>query len=157
MDKTDKKILIELQENGRITNAELAKRVGLSPAPCLERVKKLEKQGIIKGYYAKLDTEKIGIGVETFVVVTLSRHKHDAITEFIDAIQSVPEIIECSYITGRADFILRVTAENMKAYEDFLLHKLSKLPGLQHVETMMIMSNIKETRKYPINSDKSKD
>lgn len=151
MDKIDKKILTELQNNGRITNAELAKRVGLSPGPCLERVKKLEKKEIIKGYHANLSTEKIGIGVESYVEVTLSRHKHDAIAEFMDAIQSVSEIIECSYITGRADFILRVAVENMKAYEEFLLHTLSKLPGLQHVETMMIMSCIKEKHSYPVN------
>jgi len=155
MDSIDNKILAELQKNGRITNSELAKRVGLSPGPCLERVKKLEKRQVILGYHARLNTENIGVGVETFVEVTLSRHKHDAITEFMEAIQSVPEVIECSYITGRADFILRVAVENMKAYENFLLHKLSTLPGLQHVETMMILSNIKESHQYPIYSDET--
>lgn len=150
MDKIDKHILNILQIDGRIRNAELAKRVGLSQGACLERVKKLENRGIISSYQAILNAEKIGIGIESFVQITLSRHKQDALNEFMEVVQNVPEIIECYYITGGADFLLKIAVENIKAYQNFLLNKLSTLPNLQHVETMMVMSNTKQSAPYQI-------
>ena len=150
IDAIDQKILLNLQANGRITNSELAKRVGLSPAPTLERVKKLERQGVITGYQARLDPGMVGVGIQTFVEVTLARHGHDIIFEFIKATKDIPEIIGCYYVTGRADFLLRVAARDMKDYENFLLHKLTTIPNIQHVETMIMLSNFKEQIQFPI-------
>lgn len=151
LDKIDNLILSFIRNDGRITNSELAKRIGLSPAPTLERVKKLEKCGIIKGYHAKIDAEKVGFGVETFVEVILSRHKKDNILEFMETVKGIEEITGCYHITGKADFMLKVSVNNIKAYEDFLLHTLSTLPGLQHVETMIVMRTVKDDPNPPLN------
>jgi len=150
LDRVDKLILSIIRDEGRITNSELARRVGLSAAPTLERVKKLERKGVIKGYQAKLDPAKIGLGVETFVEVILSRHKKDNIIEFMTAVKKIPDITGCYHITGKADFMLKVSVESIKAYEEFLLHTLSTLPGLQHVETMIIMRNVKDDPYPPL-------
>lgn len=150
LDKIDLHILSILQREGRITNSELAKRVGLSAAPTLERVKKLERNGVIEGYRARLNPEKMGFDIDTFVEVILSRHKKDNILEFMEAVKDVSEITSCYHITGKADFMLKVSVKNMQAYEDFLLHTLSTLPGLQHVETKIVMSNVKEEPSPPI-------
>ncbi|NQU68056.1 MAG: Lrp/AsnC family transcriptional regulator [Candidatus Marinimicrobia bacterium] len=150
LDKTDIMILNVLREDGRIPNTELAKKIGLSPGPTLERMKKLERNGTITGYYAKLDAEKIGFGVQTFVEAVLSRHKKDNILEFMEAVKNIPEIIGCYHITGKADFLLKVYVENIKDYEDFLLHTLSTLPGLQHVETFIVMRCVKNEPNPPV-------
>jgi len=150
LDKIDRKILELLQTNGRITNAAIAQNVGLSPAPTLERIKKLERRGVIKGYHARLAPEKIGNQIQTFTEITLSKHDHDVIQQFTSAVKDIPEIVGCYHTTGRADFLLRVAARDMKAYEDFLLNKLTRLPKLQHVETMIILSNYKEHHTFPI-------
>ncbi len=150
IDQIDRQILSILQENGRITNSELAKRVGLSPAPTLERMKKLERSGVISGYHARLDPEKIDVGIQTFVEVTLSRHEQQVILSFIEATREIKEIIGCYYVTGRADFLLRVAARNMKEYEKFLLRRLTTIENIQHVETMIILSNFKEQNQFPI-------
>ncbi len=152
LDKIDRMILNILREDGRITNSELAKRIGLSPAPTLERIKKLERNGIITGYFTRMNPQKIGFGVETFVEVVLSRHKQSNIVEFMEAVKKIPEITGCFHITGKADFMLKVSVENIAAYENFLLHKLSTIPGLQHVETMIIMRRVKDISSPPLTS-----
>ena len=116
IDNIDKKILSILQKNAKITNAKLSKEIGLSPAPTLERVRKLETQGIISGYHAKLNMSKIGLGVSTFVMVTLKGHNKKNITSLIDKIKKVENIVECHHITGSGDFILRVVAKNIESY-----------------------------------------
>jgi len=143
-------ILNILRTDGRIANSELSKKIGLSPGPTLERTKKLERNGVITGYYAKMDAKKIGYGIQTFVEVVLSRHKKDNIIEFMEAVKAVPEIIGCYHITGKSDFLLKVYVENIQAYEDFLLHTLSTLPGLQHVETFIVMRCVKNEPTPPV-------
>ena len=106
LDKTDRKILDILQSNAKITNAQLAQEIGLSPAPTLERVKKLENSGIIRSYHAKLDAETVGLGVNTFVMVSLKGHNKDNIEKFVTSIDEIEEIIECHPVTGSSDFIL---------------------------------------------------
>ena len=153
LDDIDKKILMLLQEQGRITNAELSRKVGLSAASALERVKKLERRGIIKGYRADLDHMAVGIGLLVLVEVVLARHQHDAIVKFVDAVQQVDEIIECFHVTGRADYILRVVARDIPSYELFVVETLSALPGIQHIETMMVLSTVKESKTLPISME----
>ncbi len=150
LDSIDKKILALLQQRGRMTNAELSKQVGLSAASALERVKKLERGGVIKGYHARLDPAAVGIGLVIRVEVTLARHQHDAIVRFIEAIQKVDEIVDCYHVTGRADYLLRVVAKDIPNYELFVMETLSTLPGVQHIETMMVLSAVKESKSLPI-------
>lgn len=150
MDAIDKKILTLLQERGRMTNAELSKQVGLSAASALERVKKLERGGVITGYHASLDHTAVGIGLLILVEVTLSRHRHDAIVRFVQAVQEVDEIVACYHVTGRADYLLRVVAKDIPSYELFIMETLSALPGVQHIETMMVLSAVKESKSLPI-------
>ena len=110
IDRTDKKILEILQKNAKITNAKLSHEIGLSPAPTLERVRKLEARGIISGYHAKLNMSKVGLGVSTFVMVSLKGHNKKNIDSFLDKIKDVENIVECHHITGSGDFILRIVA-----------------------------------------------
>ncbi len=153
LDSIDKKIVGLLQEQGRMTNAELSKQVGLSTASALERVKKLERRGVIKGYRAEVDNASIGANLEVLVEVTLSLHQQDAIKKFIAALQDVDEIVDCYHISGKADFLLRVLAKDIPYYEAFVMETLSALPGIQHVESMVILSAVKKSNLYPIFSE----
>ncbi len=108
LDGTDRKILELLQTNSNITNAQLAQEIGLSPAPTLERVKKLENSEVIKSYHAVIDPAAVGMGVTTFVFVSLKGHNKDNIERFIKAIKEIEEVIECHHVTGQADFILKI-------------------------------------------------
>ena len=122
LDNTDRKILEILQSNAKITNAQLSKDIGLSPAPTLERVKKLENSGIIRSYHAKLDTSKIGLGVSTFVQVSLKGHNKNNIDTFIKRINDIPEVIECHHITGSGDFILKVISSDIACKSNSVNH-----------------------------------
>lgn len=147
LDMTDLKILRILQENGRITNTELAQRVGISPPPTLERVKKLERRGYIRKYVALVDPVKLGITCFTYVEVTLIRHGKEALDRFMSAILGMQEVLECHHITGEADFLLKVASRDIAGYEDFILHCLTALPDVQHLKTLVVLSTLKqETR-----------
>ena len=150
LDKKDKQILKILQTNGRITNAQLALDVGLSPAPTLERVKKLEKSGIIESYHAHLNHAAIGLGVSTFVKVTLKGHNKDTINRFASEIQKVDEVIECHHTTGSADFMLKVVAQDIPAYQELMLASITEIMEINDIESMVILSTIKDTKAVPI-------
>ena len=143
-DKIDKEILNILQHDGRITNSALAKKVKISPPPTLERVKKLEKIGVIKKYVALVDPVKIGMETFTFVEVTLSWHGKDAVSEFIEAIKKVDEIMECHHVTGSADFLIKIACSSIVAYEKLVLNKLTDLPNILHLKTMVVLSTPKD-------------
>ena len=150
LDKTDRKILEILQSNAKITNAQLSKDIGLSPAPTLERVKKLETMGIIKSYHAKLNTEKIGLGVSTFVQVGLIGHNKDNIEEFVRQINEIEEIIECHHITGSGDFILKIITKDIAAYQKLMLEKVSDIKVVDNMQSMVILSTFKDSKVMPI-------
>ncbi|WMN06717.1 Lrp/AsnC family transcriptional regulator [Marivirga arenosa] len=150
LDQIDKKILDILQVDGRITNAQLSKDIGLSPAPTLERVKKLENAGIIKSYHAKLDTEKINLGVSTYVMVSLKGHNKSNIDKFIEAIDDVDEIIECNHVTGSSDFILKVIAKDIPSYQKLMLEKVSEIEVVDSMQSMVILSTFKDSKRMPI-------
>lgn len=154
LDKIDKKILDILQVDGRITNAQLSKDIGLSPAPTLERVKKLENAGIIKSYHAKLDNEKINLGVSTYVMVSLKGHNRSNIEKFISAIEGVDEIIECNHVTGSSDFILKVIAKDIPSYQKLMLEKVSEIEVVDSMQSMVILSTFKDSKKMPIPENK---
>ena len=150
LDKIDKKILIILQRNAKITNSKLSKEIGLSPAPTLERVRKLESKGIISGYNAKLDMSKIGLGVSTFVMVTLKGHNKKNLVSFLDKIKDVNNVIECHHITGSADFILKVVSENIESYQELMLETVSEIEVTDSLQSMVILSTFKDSKVMPI-------
>lgn len=151
LDKIDLSILKILQENGRITNLLLSQEIGLSPAPTLERVRKLEALGYIKSYHALVDEEKLGLGIKTFLQIQLDFQKEETISDFLEAIKGISEITECHHVTGDSDFILKVYARDIKAYEDLIVNKLSKISVVKRYQTMVIMSTRKKEPTIPIN------
>ena len=150
LDHIDKEILNILQENGRITNTELASRVGMSPPPMLERVKKLEKRGIITKYVALIDPDTIDKGTMALVSVSLDRHRIKSIDQFTHAIEKLPEVMECYHITGEDDYLLKVAVKDIHEYENFILKKLTKLPALSKIKTSFILSTVKYETKFPV-------
>mgnify|MGYP001376254065 FL=1 len=150
LDKIDKKILIILQRNAKITNSKLSKEIGLSPAPTLERVRKLESNGIISGYHAKLDKSKLGLGVSTFVMVSLKVHNKKNLLSFLDKIKDLENIVECHHITGSADFILKVVAENIESYQDLMLEKINEIDVADSFQSLVILSTFKDNKVIPI-------
>ncbi len=147
LDKIDFKILKLLQENGRITNLLLSQEIGLSPAPTLERVRKLEMSGFIKSYHALVDEEKLGLGIKTFIQIQLDFHKNNTIQIFLDEVNQIKEVTECHHVTGQADFLLKVYVSDIKSYERLIMDKISKISVVKTFQTMMIMST---TKKEPI-------
>ncbi len=150
LDKIDRKILEILQSNAKITNAQLSKDIGLSPAPTLERVKKLENMGVIKSYHAKLDVDKIGLGVSTFVQVSLVGHNKENIEEFVKQINKIDEIIECHHITGSGDFILKIITKDIATYQKLMLEKVSEIKVVDNMQSMVILSTFKDSKVMPI-------
>lgn len=153
LDHTDIKILNILQSDGRITNAALAKQLNISPPATLERVKKLEKNGVIKNHVALVDPSTVGIGTHTFVEVTLSRHGKKTVTEFIDSISNLDEVMECHHVTGDADFLLKIAVKDIPAYGDLVLQKLTNLPHIQNLKTMVVLSTFKDKTAYNVKGE----
>ncbi|ELR71264.1 transcriptional regulator, AsnC family [Fulvivirga imtechensis AK7] len=150
LDKTDRKILEILQANAKITNAQLAQEIGLSPAPTLERVKKLEISGIIKSYHATLDNEKVGLGVSTFVMVSLKGHNKANIEVFTQSIAEIEEIIECHHITGSGDFILKIISQDIPSYQKLMLEKVTNIEVVDSMQSLVILSTFKDSKIMPI-------
>ena len=150
IDNIDRKILRMLQENSKITNAYLSTQIGLSPAPTLERVRKLEKKGIISGYHAQLNLSKIGLGVSTFVLVSLKEHNKKNINIFLDKINKVKNVIECHHITGTGDFILKVVSENIASYQKLMLDKVSEIEATDSLQSIVILSTFKDNKVMPL-------
>jgi Lrp/AsnC family leucine-responsive transcriptional regulator len=150
LDGVDKKILDVLQSDAYITNVELASKLGISPPAMLERVKRLEKNGVIKGYVALVDPEKVGKPTFALVSVSLAVHQLTSIEIFAREINKLPEVLECHHVTGAGDFILKVALENIQKYEKFVLEKLTRINGVDKITTMFILSTIKQTTKIQI-------
>lgn len=151
LDKTDLKILRILQENAKITNLQLSGEIGLSPAPTLERVKKLENAKLIKGYYAQLDNEAMGIGITAIIQITLTRQIENAISNFKREISKIPEIMECYQVTGNADYVLIVMLKDIRDFEALISQKLSKMEEIGQMQTMVVLSKQKDSKVLPIN------
>lgn len=149
MDSKDRQILSALQENGRLTNQELSERVNLSPSPCLRRVRLMEEAGIIRGYTALVDQKAWGMPVTVFIRIKLERHGDDVITAFEQAIQRMPEVMDCWLMTGHADYQLRVMAADLDAYETFVRGKLQRIPGIASIDTSFAYGEVKRSQVYP--------
>lgn len=135
LDSTDKKILQMVQSNGRITNQELSEKIGLSPSPCLRRLKHLENNGTISSYVALVDPQAVGLAVTAFVRVRLDQQDDRHLATFELAVADFPEVMECYLMTGDADYQLRVLVESLNAFEDFLRQRLTKIEGVAQVTT----------------------
>jgi Lrp/AsnC family transcriptional regulator, leucine-responsive regulatory protein len=150
LDKINKKILSMLQENSNITNSDLAKELGLAPATTLERVKKLESSGVIKGYVALVDQKKIGTEITAFVEISMKNHSADSIRKFSRDIAALPEVLECHHLAGDKDFLLKVVTENIDSYRIFALDKLASIPGIGNVCTFFTLDTIKYSTGIPV-------
>lgn len=150
LDATDKRILELLQKDSNITNAQLAQEIGLSPAPTLERVKKLETAGIIRSYHAVVDPARVGLGVSTFVMASLKGHNKENIARFMTAIAEIEEIVECHHVTGQADFILKIVAPDIPSYQKLMLEKVTNIEVVDNLQSMVILSTLKDTKIVPI-------
>ena len=150
IDKFDLAILQELQADGRLTNAELAQRVGLSAAPCWRRVRALEEAGFIKGYHAEIDRHKIGLGVLAFVRVDADRTTGDLTRRLEDAIRRLPEVIACHYISGTGTFELQVVSQDLDSFSRFALQHLLNLPNVKDIHTSFSLGEVKASHALPL-------
>ena len=149
LDSTDLKILRKLQENGKITNLQLSEEIGLSPAPTLERVRKLEAAKIITGYHATVDGATLGIGIKAFIQLSLGRQAANFISDFKEKIDAIREIVECYQVTGTCDFLSKVEVADIPAFEDLITNKLSKVEEIGNMQTLVILSQPKNSRVVP--------
>lgn len=150
LDATDRRILDELQSDGRLSNQELAERVSLSPSPCLRRVRALERAGIIRRYAAVLDPLQVGLGLLAFVTVKLEKRGKMPVDQFTRAVESWPEVIACYSMTGDMDYLMRVQVENLEHYSRFVMDKLLKQPGVIDIRTNFVLERVKETSALPL-------
>jgi Lrp/AsnC family leucine-responsive transcriptional regulator len=150
LDEIDRKILKLLQKNGRMTNAALAEAVGLTATPMLQRIKKLEQRGVIRGYAALVDPAAVGRGTTAYVLVKQSIHDLDTHARFVEAMGEYSEVLECRHIAGEEDYLLKVVVRDIAEYERFLLHRLTKVPGIDRVKTIFVLSTSKEETAVPI-------
>ncbi len=149
LDKIDLHILKLLQQNSKITNLDLSKKIGLSPAPTLERVKKLESTGVIQSYHAVVAPTTIGLNVKTFVLVSLAWQKENALNDFLEKIKGIEEITECYIITGEADFLIKIVCKDIPTYEKLLFKTLSQIDEIERLKTLMTLSTVKDTKVLP--------
>ncbi len=150
LDRYDRHILAALQDDGRISNQQLADKVGLSSAACWRRVKVLDEKGILKKYTALVSPESLGYDLCVLIMVTLIRHRQDHAIEFQQAVQGYPEVLQCFAVTGDADYVLRVIIQDMAAYDCFLNDKIFNLPGVNQVKSNFALREIKNETAIPI-------
>ena len=150
LDKISKKILSELQNDGRISNVDLAARVNLSPAACLERVRKLQEAGYILGYAAQLNPELLDVSLLVFIEVVLDRTTADVFEAFKKSVQSIPEIMECHMVAGGFDYLIKARVQDMTAYRAFLGETLVTMPGVRETRTYAVLEEVKATTALPI-------
>jgi Lrp/AsnC family leucine-responsive transcriptional regulator len=150
MHPVDRQIVEILQEQGRISNVHLAERVGLSPPAVLERVRKLEEKEVITGYTALVDNKKVGMGTVSFVAVSLNLHQKDSMENFHAFVDECSSVRECYHIAGTDDYLLKVYTRDIDDYENFLLHSLTRIKGIDRVKTMFVLSTLKREISIPL-------
>jgi len=150
LDRTDLRILELLQQEGRLTNQDLAERVSLSPSPCLRRLKRLEEAGVIRGYVALLDPDRIGLGLLAYVSVKLEKRGKMPMDDFRARVQGWPEVLACYAMTGEMDYLLRVHVEDLQHFSRFVMDQLLRQPGVVDVRSSFALERIKETTALPL-------
>ncbi len=151
LDRYDWQILDVLQANGRISNQELADRIGLSPSPCLRRVRALEESGLILGYRALLDARKLGLSLMALIHISMDQHTPERFRTFDAQIAEIPELIECLLITGQeADYQLKVVVKDMDAYQELLLDRITRIPGVTGVHSSFVLRRVVDKTALPL-------
>ncbi|WP_259276927.1 Lrp/AsnC ligand binding domain-containing protein [Pedomonas mirosovicensis] len=150
MDEIDRRLLRDLQANGRITNQELAQRNSLSPAACHDRVRRLRDQGYIKGYTAILDPHKLDRSLMIFVEILLDRTTADLFDDFAAAVRRMPDVLECHMVAGGFDYLIKARVKDMEAYRQFLGDTLVRLPGVRETRTYAVLEEVKNTLSIPL-------
>ncbi|OYT86810.1 MAG: AsnC family transcriptional regulator [Burkholderiales bacterium PBB6] len=150
LDRYSLHILTELQRDSRQTVQQLADAVGLSPTPCWNRIKEMEAAGVIKGYTALVDREKVGLNLAVIVEANLSQHSEELVRRFEEAVATSPQIVRCLSTTGQADYIMTVLVADIKAYEQFLHDTIFKLPGVTHVRSSIVLRELKAEVRLPV-------
>ena len=149
-DRTDLALLATLQREGRISNAELAERVSLSASACLRRVQRLEQEGVLAGYGALIDPARVGLGLQAFVRVQLSRHDAAAIAEFTERVAAWDEVVACHALTGDMDYLLQVVVQDLEHFSRFLLDRLLNAAGVADVNSSFVLRTVKQTGALPL-------
>lgn len=150
IDQIDRKILRALQADGKITVGELAEKVGLSPSPCARRVRLMESSGVIKGYAAILDQKKVGLPISAFASIKLERQREEDLDRFAEAVARWPEVVDCYLMTGQRDYLMRIVASDLEAYERFLKDKLTRLDNVASIETSFALGQVKRAEVLPL-------
>ena len=150
LDRIDKQILAELQADGRISNVDLARKVGLSAPPCLRRVRTLEEEGFIHGYHADVDAERLGYAVSAFAMVGLSSQAESDLKAFEERVRGWPQVRECHMLAGEVDFLLKIVARDFDAYQQFLTGELTTAPNVAHVKTALVLRHSKDEPGVPV-------
>jgi Lrp/AsnC family leucine-responsive transcriptional regulator len=144
------KILEALQEDSRMTVQQISERVGLSTTPCWKRIKEMEAQGVIAGYTVLVDRKKVGLNLMVIAEINLAQHSEKTVAEFQSAVQSTPQIVHCYSTTGQSDYVLTILAQDIEAYEHFLMKTLFKLPAVAHVRSSIVLRDIKQGSVLPL-------
>ncbi len=152
LDATDQQLLILLQEDSNQTVKALAEKLGKSTTPIFERIKKLEKEGLIDGYSARINAKKIGLKQTVFIAISLQGHTRSYLEKFVNEINSFPEVIECHRVSGGFDYLLKLVVEDIEAYERFIITKLTLLPYIGNLQSHIVLSSSKETNKLDLSS-----
>ncbi|MDP3773733.1 MAG: Lrp/AsnC family transcriptional regulator [Gemmatimonadales bacterium] len=150
LDAVDRKLLALLQKDGRTAVSRIAEAVGLSAPPVHDRLARLEKAGVIRGYVALLEPARLGLGMTVYVSVTLALHREGSVKKFRDAVHAVPAILECHHTTGTADFLLKVVVKDTAEYEQLVLHRLTRLPGVERLNSSVVLSTFKAETALPL-------
>jgi Lrp/AsnC family transcriptional regulator, leucine-responsive regulatory protein len=150
LDAIDRGIVAALQADGRLSNVDLADKVGLSPSPCLRRVKRLEREGYIEGYRAALRRDRVGLGFSVFVGVKIEGHANERALVFEQAVTAMPEVIACHMISGEADYLLEVVVPDLEGYQQFLVGKLLNLPMVREVRSNIALQTVKAGAPLPL-------
>ena len=153
LDTQDKAIIHALQEDSSISNLELSKKIGLSPSACLTRTKNLKEQGVIKQYTAFVDEKKLGVELIAFTMVNLSPLNREIANHFLATINEIPNVLECYTVTGSRDFLLKVVAKDIATFRDFIIDTIMAIPGVDKVETSIVMNRDKCTLTIPIDQE----
>ena len=150
LDPIDRRLLAELQDNGRITNVDLAQRVGLTAPPCLRRVRALEQAGVIEGYHAELNGPELGFSITVFAMVSLKSQAEDALRAFEEAMNALPEVREVHMLNGEIDFILKIVSRDLQTFQEFLTSKLTPAPNVASIKTSLTIRTAKHEPGVPI-------
>ncbi|OYX63984.1 MAG: ArsR family transcriptional regulator [Sphingomonadales bacterium 32-64-17] len=150
LDAIDRKLLAELQAEGRVTNVDLASRVGLTAPPCLRRVRALEEEGVIRGYHADLDPSKLGYAITVFAMVSLRSQAEEDLRGFEEHMRSLPEVRECHMLNGEIDFILKIVSHDLQSFQEFLTSKLTPAPNVASVKTSLTIRTAKNEPGVPL-------